>query len=53
MQLAALAGACGGVWRSLPSVGVWGGGGGCRFCDDAFDRNLASVAVEMFFVNLL
>jgi hypothetical protein len=34
-------GACGGVWRSLESGG--------RFCVGAFGRNLASVAVKMFF----
>jgi hypothetical protein len=40
-------GPCGGVWRSLRSAGLCSLESDGRFCVDAFDRNLASVAVKM------
>jgi hypothetical protein len=42
-------GAYGEVWRSLRLVGIWSLESGGRFCVGAFGRNLASVAVKMFF----
>jgi hypothetical protein len=42
-------GAYGGVWRSLRLAGVWSlKSVGKFFFNDAFGRNLASVAVKMF-----
>jgi hypothetical protein len=41
-------GASGGVWWSLGLAGLWRLESGGLFCIDAFGRNLALVAVEMF-----
>jgi hypothetical protein len=37
-----------GIWPSVHLAGVERFESGCRFGFDAFDRNLASVAVKMF-----